>query len=131
MKIKKVLLFVLFFVVLILELLPNGVVMRFANPEGEPWVRTYNYFSLMPFGYANSGPFLTAILTCILITLNLIGCFNQGKGFNVAVKICAVIATITSLMPWMYGVEYITTIGVVISVLLATTFAICFIKDKN
>ena len=57
MKIKKSLFVVLPLVALILELLPNGVVLNFANPDGEPWRRTYSYFSLTPFGYANFGPF--------------------------------------------------------------------------
>ena len=40
MKLKRLLLSVLPLATLILELLPSGVVLRFANPEGEPWVRT-------------------------------------------------------------------------------------------
>ena len=38
MKIKKSLFVVLPLATLILELLPNGVVLNFANPEGEPWL---------------------------------------------------------------------------------------------
>ena len=65
MKIKKSLFVVLPLATLILELLPNGVVLNFANPEGEPWRRTYSYFSLTPFGYANVGPFITDLyFTC-------------------------------------------------------------------
>ena len=56
MKIRKLLLSFLAGIALIFELLPNGVVLRFMNPEGEPWVRTYSFFSLVPYGYANFGP---------------------------------------------------------------------------
>ena len=64
---KNLLLSIFAFAILVLELLPNGVVLNFANPEGAPWRKTYSYFSLTPFGYANFGPFITSVLTCILI----------------------------------------------------------------
>ncbi len=44
MKIRKLLLSFLAGVALIFELLPNGVVLRFMNPEGEPWVRNLFLF---------------------------------------------------------------------------------------
>ena len=72
MKIKKLLITILITVTFILELLPNGVVLNFANPEGESWRRTYSYFNLIPFGYANFAPFITALLTIVLIILLVI-----------------------------------------------------------
>ena len=131
MKMKKALFSILSLATLILELLPNGVVLRFANPEGDPWVRTYNYFSLTPFGYANFGPFITAILTCALVVLVLIYLFKPSKGLNIAITNVAGFATAASLMPLMFGFDYLTIIGVIISVLLASIFGICFIKGKN
>ena len=128
---KKALFSILSLATLILELLPNGVVLRFANPEGDPWVRTYNYFSLTPFGYANFGPFITAILTCALVVLVLIYLFKPSKGLNIAITNVAGFATAASLMPLMFGFDYLTIIGVIISVLLASIFGICFIKGKN
>ena len=128
MKIKKSLFVVLPLVALILELLPNGVVLNFANPEGEPWRRTYSYFSMMPFGYANFGPLITAILTCILLVLVTIYLFKPRKGLNTAILNVSGFATAASLMPLMFGFDYITVIGVIITVLLAGIFGICFIK---
>ncbi len=120
MKIKKILLSILALVVLILELLPGGVVFRFANPEGEPWVKTYSYFNMTPFGYANFGPFITAVMTCVLIVLIIIAWFKYSRGLNVAIKSVTAFATVTSLIPIMFGVEYLTGIGVAISILLGT-----------
>ena len=131
MKIKKCLFVVLPLATLILELLPNGVVLNFANPDGEPWCRTYSYFSLTPFGYANFGPFITAILTCILLVLVAVYLFKQRKGFNTAILNVSGFATAASLLPLMFGFDYITVIGVIIPLLLAGTFGVCFIKDKN
>ena len=131
MKIKKILLSVFCLTVFILELLPYGVVLNFANPEGEPWRKTYSYFSLTPFGYANFGPFITAILTCILLVLVAVYLFKQRKGLNTAILNVSGFATAVSLMPLMFGFDYITVIGVIITMLLAGTFGVCFIKDKK
>ena len=128
MKIKKILLSVFCLTVFILELLPYGVVLNFANPEGEPWRRTYSYFSMMPFGYANIGPLITAILTCVLLVLVVVYLFKPRKGLNTAILNVAGFATAASIMPLMFGFDYITVIGVIITALLAGTFGICFIK---
>ena len=68
MKKKWCLLFIFPLAALILELLPYGAVLRFARPDGaEPFRQTFSYFNLTPFGYANFGPFLTAVLTVGLL----------------------------------------------------------------
>ena len=130
MKMKKLLLVSFPIIAFVLELLPYGVVLNFANPEGEPWRRTYSYFSLTPFGYANFGPFITAILTCVLLVLVVVYLFKSHKGLNIAIMNVSGFATATSLLPLMFGFSYITVIGVIVSVLLAATFAVCFIKIK-
>ncbi len=130
MKIKKSLFVVLPLATLIFELLPNGVVLNFANPEGEPWRRTYSYFSLTPFGYANVGPFITAILTCILLVLVAVYLLKPRNGLNTAILNVSGLATAASLMPLMFGFDYITVIGVIITLLLAGTFGCGFIKAK-
>lgn len=128
MKLKKTLFVILPLVALILELLPYGVVLNFANPEGEPWRRTYSYFSLTPFGYANFGPLITAILTCVMLILVIFYLFKPHKGLNTAITNVAGFATAASLIPLMFGFDYITVIGVIITLLSAGTFGICFIK---
>ena len=130
MKMKKLLLVSFPIIAFVLELLPYGVVLNFANPEGEPWRRTYSYFSLTPFGYANFGPFITAILTCALLALAVIYLFKPRKGLKTAILNVSGFATVASLMPLMFGFEYITVIGVIITLLLAGTFGTCFIKEK-
>ena len=130
MKNKKALLVLLPLVALILEFLPNGVVLNFANPEGEPWRRTYSYFSLTPFGYANFGPLIAAILTCVLLVLVVIYLFKPRKGLNTAILNVAGFATAASLMPLMFGFDYITVIGVIITALMAGAFGCGFIKTK-
>ena len=130
MKMKKTLFVVLPLIALILELLPNGAVLNFANPEGEPWCRTYSYFSMMPFGYANFGPLITAILTCVLLVLVVIYLFKPRKELNIAILNVSGFATAASLLPLIFGCDYITVIGVIITALLAGIFGCGFIKAK-
>lgn len=130
MKLKKIILTILCLVTLALELMPYGVVLNFANPEGEPWRKTFSYFDMTPFGYANFGPFLTAVLTCALLVFLFIGYFKFSNGMNTAIRTISGFAIVTSLLPLMFGLSYATVIGVSITVLLALIFGITFIKEK-
>ena len=131
MKIKRLLLSVLPLAALILEMLPNGVVLRFANPEGDPWVRTYSHFDLTPFGYANFGPLIAAVLTCVLLLLVVFYFFKPRKGLNTAIMNVSGFAVVAAFGPLMFGTEYLTVIGIVVGVLLVATFGACFIKEKQ
>ena len=128
---KRIALWVLPLTALIFELLPSGVVLRFANPEGEPWVRTYCHFDLTPFGYANFGPLIAAVLTCMLLLLVVIYLIKPRKGLNTAIMNVSGFAAVAAFAPVMFGLEYLTVIGFVVGLLLAATFGTCFIKEKQ
>lgn len=128
---KRIALLVLPLTALILEMLPSGVVLRFANPEGEPWVRTYCHFDLTPFGYANFGPLIAAVLTCMLLLLVVIYLIKPRKGLNTAIMNVSGFAAVAAFGPLMFGTEYLTVISIVVGLLLAATFGTCFIKEKR
>lgn len=128
---KKIILSLSIVLTLILELLPYGAVLNFGNPDGEPWRKTYSYFSLLPFGYANFGPLITAILTCILIILIIMDWFKYSRGLNIAIMNISGFATVTSLLPLFLGINYISVIGISITVLLGFVFGMCFLKGEN
>ncbi len=130
-SVKKILFTVFSAIILILEALPYGVVLNFANPEGEPWCRTFSYFSLTPFGYANFGPFITALLSCIIIIFVIVSWFINTNIINRTIKLLSGIAAITSLMPLIYGIDYITPIGILISLFISLIFILCLIKEKE
>ena len=130
-KTKKILMFFLAVGAWVLETLPYGAALNFANPEGEPWHVTYSYFDPILVGYANFGPFVAAILTCVLIVLTAIGLFNSGKRLNVAVAIVSAIAAALSLSPALYGADYITAVGVTITLLLLAVFGMSFVSAKE
>lgn len=128
---KKIPMLIIPLAALILEILPYGAVCVFAADKGERIRQTFSYFDLTPFGYANFGPFITAILTCALFVLAVVYALKQSKGLNTTIKNISGIATATSLMPLLYGVDFFSVFGAVITVLLAGTFGVCFIKEKQ
>jgi len=131
MRVKRFVLPILSVSAVILELLPYGAVLNFANPDGEPWRKTFSYFSLTPFGYANFGPFITAFLTCVLLILSVICIFKYSKGLNTAIMNISGIATLVSLSPLLFGISYVSAVGVAIAVILLAIFGLCFVKENN
>ncbi len=129
MKMKKLSLLALSIVAIILEALPYGVVMLFANPDGEPWRSTYSYFDLLPFGYAVFGPFIAAILTCILTLLCAVFLFSSTNKLEKAIFSIACAAGAISLTPLLLGIEYFSLIGAGISVALIS-IAVIIRSDK-
>ena len=95
-------------IALILEILPYGAVCNFANPEGEPWRRTFSYFDLTPFGYANFAPFLTALATCVVLVLLLVYVFADKPSVIKAAKGVLGVAAVLSLCPLLFGISSFT-----------------------
>lgn len=124
---KKIITLALLLSALVLEILPYGAVLNFANPEGEPWRKTYSYFSLTPYGYANFGPFITALLTSILLVIIVLSILLK-KDWSKSISIISAIATLTSLAPLMFGISNFSIVGAIISVCILTTFVISRIK---
>ena len=95
-------LFLLFLtlLLLVLELLPYGVVLRFEQPSEEDGelLQTYSYFDLTPWEYGYFTPLLTALLSVVLLILVLAALFwrkSERKLFY-AIGIVALVAAILS-----------------------------------
>ena len=117
-------LFILF-AALIFEILPYGAVCVFATPE-EKMRRLFSYFSLVPYGYANFAPFITAILTCILLILALISLLSSRSGLEKGLLFVSLAASVISLAPLLFGIEFFSIVGAIISALLFATFTLSF-----
>ena len=102
---KRLLYLLLPIITLILEILPYGAVCNFANPEGKHWRRTFSYFDLIPFGYANITPLLTAAVTCIILILLLVYLFTGITKTITATKIFLCIGVALSLCPLVFGIS--------------------------
>ncbi len=127
---KKFIPLILAVLVLVLELLPFGVILRFANPEGEPFVEAYSYFSLTPFGYANFGPLLTAVLSVILLGLCL--AFTVWGKFGKGVLAVGAVAFFTSVMPLlMLGIAYFNIVSFAVTLGIAGIVASTYLTVRN
>ena len=124
---KKITVLCLLLCTLVLEILPWGAVCNFGNPEGEPWRVTYSYFSMIPYGYGDFGPLITAILTCIMLIIIVISILIK-KDWNKSISIISAIATLTSLAPLMFGISNFSIVGALISACILATFVISRIK---
>ena len=126
---RSIIVFAVLIVILVLELLPYGAVLYFGNPEGEPLRETFSYFDLTPYGYANFGPFITAILTCVLLVISIINLLVDNDKIKTTIKIVSLIALVASLAPLI--VNSYSVIGGVISLLLLVIVVISMKKDVN
>jgi len=106
---------------LILEVLPYGAVLIFSSGPEKRIKETFSYFSLIPFGYANFFPFLTAILTVLVTVLSVVAIIKKLRAARLqnAAFICTIIALICSITPFlMFGTAYMSVVGVAITILL-------------
>ena len=121
MKKNNILALLFPFVALILEFLPNGVAMHFMAPPGEePFVTMTSYADLLALGYGNFGPFLTIVLTLVLINIIFLYIFKNNSKFLGRAKIISLVAFIMSLVPIVFN-SY-TIIGGLISISLFIEF---------
>ena len=104
-------------IALLLEFLPIGITMRFAAPPGEaPFLTKTSYFDLLPFGYGNITPLLTAILTAAVWLLLVLYLVSRRAACWKAGKILSLLAALVSLCPLLFA-SY-TVIGGLISLCL-------------
>ena len=113
---KKIGLVLLPIIAIALQILPSGATLIFAPSPTVIAKETYSYFSLSPLRYANFAPFITALLTCVVLSLALITI--KRNNVSKAVFIVSLIATIISLFPLIYGVDYYSVVGGMITVML-------------
>ena len=127
---KKLIMLCTTLIALVLEILPYGAVCNFALDEGKSLRQTFSYFDLIPFGYANFAPFIVALLTCALMIMIVVSLVKK-KSLRTQILAVSAIATVLSLAPLLYGVRFFSTVGAFISVALALTTIVAFIKGKS
>ena len=92
MKKKNMVTLFLSVIAVVLEILPYGAVLSFGLDSGETSESYYSYFSLTPYGYANFLPFITAVLTCVLVIMTVIILFKDSPKLKKACKVLALCA---------------------------------------
>lgn len=131
MKNKKALLLIFPIITLILEALPYGAVLNFAVPDGESARKTFSYFSLTPYGYANFAPFITAIITCLIFALLVLYCVTDKKPLFTATKYLLCVGTVLSLCPLTLGISSFSVVGGLISMSLLAELVLVFYLNKQ
>lgn len=128
---KKRLLCIVFpAIALILEILPYGAVCNFAVSPEATQRKTFSYFSLVPYGYANFTPFITALITCVVFALLLVYCFNCKRSVVKAAGILVGVGAVVSFGQLLLGLNYISLVSVLISLALIAEFILLCFKLK-
>ncbi len=103
-------------IAIILMATPYGIAMTFAPGPTERVTKYFSYFSLMPFGYGNWFPIITALLSIVVFFLLLVSVRKANKGK--AVRVCLALCIIASVLSWLIF-ESISLVGVCVAVLHA------------
>ncbi len=127
---KKIIVLCILLCTLVLEILPYGAVCNFANPEGPPHRVTYSYFSMIPYGYGDFGPLITAIFTCILLVITILSIILK-KDWSQALLVISVIATLTSLAPLLIGLDNFSVVGAIISLSLIAATVVVSLRESD
>ncbi len=118
---KKLVLILLLLIAVVLEALPNGTVMYFGNPEGDPFKSTCSYFDPIHWGYADFAPNLVAVLTCALLVLAILYLFVEKARLHSAILTLALFTFLLSLVPFFFSSTHIST---AVSLLLAAVIVL-------
>lgn len=120
---KKRLPFLVFpIIVLVLEAIPCGAVLRFGRLAEDGSIgyfrRTYSYFDLTPFGYGNFAPLLVAVATCVILILLAAYCITGKRDLAAAARNMTAVIAVISLGPLVLGIPYYSVVGALITAAL-------------
>lgn len=98
--------------------MPYGAVCNFADGPGNTIRKTFSYFSLVPFGYANFTPLITAIITCIMFILLIIYVITNKQVFVIKAKNILYVCILFSLGQFIFGLSYFSIVSGLITITL-------------
>lgn len=110
-------------IAVMLESLPWGAVLNFANPEGDAIARTYSYFSLVPYGYANFAPFLCAVCSAMFLGLTVVSFFVPRKVICTAALVLGGLSLFLCALSLISGNLTLVSVGIFLSILCALLFS--------
>ena len=128
---KRFLYLLLPIITLILEILPYGAVCVFASSPTDVVINTYSYFSMVPFGYANFSPLLTAFLTCTVLVLLTVYFVKGNRVILSVTKYFLIFTAVISLSSLIYGIEFYSLVAFLITFSLIAEFIILQISIKK
>lgn len=127
MKKRAYTLLILPVVAIVLEALPYGAVLNFAD-ESQTYRETFSCFSLTPYGYANFGPLIAAVLTCVALLIVIILLAKKEEKLCMGIVVLSGLAAAASLMGNVMG---FSVVGLLITlVLLGQCVLSGFLRDR-
>ena len=129
MKKNFFILLVLTFLTVIFEILPFGVRLYFAHPDGDPILETFSYWSITPYGYGTLSQFPASILTIAIFILAAVGFFTEKRTLLLVYAIVSAVAALLSFVPYFDG--SFTWVSFFISILLCGATAYGFYSYKK
>jgi len=112
---------------LALMALPFGIRMDFVSDPGPPMEFVtfhYSYISLMPIGYANWMPVVTAVLTLVILLLLVAG---MKKDRKIPICICLIACIAATFVSW----SVFSTLTIIGAVVFALHFALLAVQLLN
>ncbi|ADU75569.1 MAG TPA: hypothetical protein DEF39_12720 [Hungateiclostridium thermocellum] len=125
---KKIMSALCMLIAVILMALPFGVPMTFAPGPKERVVRYFSYFSMVPVGYGNWFPIITAFLSVIIVLLLLAGMKKVNTGNTV--EILLIICIISQLLLWLLF-NSVSAVGVCVMVLHIIVFILQMFQKRK
>lgn len=108
---------------IVLEIIPYGIQIRWSFVTGEITPINYSYFDLsLFFEHGIRAPLCTAVLSCVLLLLNALILAIQDEGFFILILIVNLLALIASVLSLSSAV-----IGVIVCVLLAVQLIVALV----
>jgi len=127
---KRVLSICCILAALILMTLPFGIQMDFVSDPGPPMEMAtshYSYFSMMPIGYANWMPIITAVLS-LAILIMLVFSLKKDRGVEkerkIPICICLIACIIATFVSW----SVFSTLTIIGAIIFALHFALLAIQ---
>ena len=117
-------------ITLILEILPYGAVCNFASGPDQIHRETFSYFDLVPFGYANFAPLITAITSCIILLLLVIYCITGKPQSAIKARNILCVGSVISLGPLLFGIRYFSLVGALITASLVAELILIHLTIK-
>ncbi len=129
MKKRRIAMLILPLAAFVLELLPFGAVLIFAEMYGNRPASHrvgYSYFDLTLVGYANFGPFIAGMMTvAALIFAAVYGLWGK-KGALLGAAAASGLGAVASIWPLVYGIDFYNIISAAITLLLAACAVLAF-----
>jgi hypothetical protein len=121
---KKVISICCMLIAIILMTLPYGVSMTFGPSPTERVTKYFSYFSMVPVGYGNWFPVITALLSIFVLFLLLVGIrrVNTRRTVQVCLSICIIVSVLSLL---------VFNSASIVGVCVAALHIIVFIKVKD